>query len=98
MGILLAFVASLAIAIFYGGYATATLWGWFVVPLGIAPITYLHAVGLGCVLSSFLGQRGLNTDRWKGKDKATLIGEMLGLVIVAPTTLLIFGWAIHKFM
>lgn len=38
MGVVLGVVAAFALYIFWGGYVAATLWGWFVVPLGVMAI------------------------------------------------------------
>src|SRR3990167_9718246 len=32
-------------------YALTILWGWFVVPLGMAPIAKAHAYGISCVVT-----------------------------------------------
>ncbi len=40
---------------FWWGYATWLLWGWFVVPLGVIEISYFHALGLGLVAGMFVG-------------------------------------------
>lgn len=33
-------------AVYTGGWSIATLWAWFVTPLGVAPIGIWHAAGL----------------------------------------------------
>lgn len=62
MGVFVGFVIILLLGIFWGGYITSLLWGWFMVPLGVKAITYWHAVGLGPLFSMFLGSRGIATN------------------------------------
>lgn len=33
------------------GFVLLKLWAWFVVPLGVVPITFWHAVGIDCVFT-----------------------------------------------
>lgn len=83
-----AFFAIAAIDIFWGGYVTALLWGWFMVPLGVHPINYWHAVGIGALLSVFLGSRGMPTD----KKPPELILKGLLMVALIPFFSLLLGW------
>jgi hypothetical protein len=89
----LAFVALWAINVFWSGYVASTLWEWFAVPLGVPPITFWHAAGLGALLSVFLGARGLpQVD--KSEAGATLL---LGFVysVFIPLLSLAAGWIAH---
>lgn len=89
MGILIAFIVSATISIFWGGYVTATLWGWFMVPLGVKAITYWHAVGLGALFSVFMGSRGTGNKEEDAAEAATL---SIFASAVIPAILLAFGW------
>lgn len=84
------------IAVFWGGYVCSTLWAWFIVPLGAPAISYLHAVGIGTVLSSFLGARGLPSDHDNSDEafiRSMIRGFFYGLFI--PAFSLAIGWVIH---
>lgn len=35
------------------GIGLSLMWGWFVVPLGVQPIGWVHAMGLGAVFAFF---------------------------------------------
>jgi hypothetical protein len=47
----------LFVAALVNGWALSTLWGWFIVPLGIRGVTIAEAVGLTLVLSVLHGYR-----------------------------------------
>ena len=75
---------------FVSAFTGATLWGWFVVPLGMAQISYVHAYGLGIVGSFVLGMRGIN-----GKKP---MGETLAEGFLVSAACLLFGFGAHIFM
>ena len=54
-------LVALALAVacaLWGGFAAATLWGWFVVPLGVPEVSALHAMGLALALRALAGFSG----------------------------------------
>lgn len=56
-------IATIALfGIFYKGLVAMMLWHWFVTPLGVQSIGLLHAMGIGLVVDSFLGSRGIVAD------------------------------------
>jgi hypothetical protein len=75
-------------------YARVVLWGWFVVPFGLPPLTFWWALGLGCVLGAF-------TPRWPVKsvpdtgDEA--VGRTFSFSIVSPLFILSIGWLVVLF-
>jgi hypothetical protein len=89
MGILLTFVATVLISIFWGGFVTTTLSRWFMVPLGVKAISYCHAVGLGALLGMSLGDRGINTTE---DDAARGAVQEIVMAAFVPTICLGFGW------
>jgi hypothetical protein len=60
MRIFLLLLTIFLLGIFWGGFVAATLWGWFMIPLGVKAIGYWHAVGLAALLNVLLGSRGIN--------------------------------------
>lgn len=88
----------LAISIFWGGWVTSILWAWFIVPLGVMPINYWHAVGIGCVVAAFLGTRGMY-DGPEDKDPDVQFGIVMvrsfARVTLIPAMLLGMGYLIH---
>lgn len=86
------------INVFWGAFVSSTLWGWFLVPLGVPAITYWHAVGIGSVIAAFLGSRGMPPDI-EDKDEDMkfwrTMGRGFGHQIFIPAMCLLFGWVAH---
>ena len=81
----------------WGGFAAATLWGWFVVPLGVPDVSVLHAMGLTLALRALAGFSG-KPQPDKTEDKMVALrklGHVLGVATVAPALALAVGWAIR---
>jgi hypothetical protein len=89
----IAFVAGLAIDVFWGGYVASTLWGWFAVPLGAPGVSIWHAAGLGALLSVFLGSRGIPVADKSDAGAALLLGITYSVLI--PLLGLAAGWVAH---
>lgn len=92
----LSFLVILAVNTFWGGFVAATLWGWFMVPLGVMAISFWHAVGLAALLNVYLGSRGLPN----GENKDVLDVFIEGLVIAAlfPLIMLVIGYIAKSFI
>lgn len=88
---LIALVLLSLVGVFWGGFVLAELWGWFMVPLGVHAITYLHAAGLATLLSVMLGSRGLQSS--ESGDEALITGFIYAFLI--PFLGLVVGWVIH---
>lgn len=69
------------------GYTAKTLWGWFVVPLGVPQIGLAHAIGLSLTLTAF---RSRTTEP---KDESSAITLALVAVVVPLVTLALGAWA-----
>lgn len=86
---ILGLAVALGLYVFWGGYVAFTLWGWFVVPLGVKAITYWHAVGLGCAFAAFAGVKiGSGTEKPYEQKEA----EALFFAAATPAALLAVGW------
>ena len=72
------------------GYALHILWGWFLVPLGVPPISIAHAVGLGAI-ASIMRSPGRPTP----KGERT---EALFYLAFAPLFALFVGYCAKQFM
>lgn len=71
-------------------YVASTLWNWFIVPLGVPAINYLHAVGIITVINVFLGSRGYSVS--KDIENEADLGFLYASI--APLLLLILGWLV----
>lgn len=70
-----------------GGFLLMTLWGWFIVPLGVVALSLPHAIGVGIIFSLFK-----NNIREKDLEKVVLEN----MLFLAGTFL--FGYVVHLFM
>ena len=71
------------------------LWGWFVVPLGVAAIGMSHALGLRLVMAVLTFK---NIPQEKNKPMKKLISESLALNIFVPIMIYYLGMFFHSFM
>ena len=72
------------------GAVLATLWGWFLVPLGLPVISIPVAVGLS-VIVNLVTPSPPKTD--KGKE-----WKQLGMIAFKAIILLMVGWVAHQFV
>lgn len=102
MGAVQLLVITFGVTIFWGGYVASTLWGWFVVPLGVMAISYWHAVGLICVVRLFVGVKGKERKETDTQDiEKEIVKEAPKYIIKAladPAFLLGIGALAHHFM
>lgn len=77
------------------GYAVASLWSWFIVPLGMIPITITHGIGIGMIMSYLTHQ--LSNDTFDETSDKNKIGAII-FGFVKPLFALFFGFIIHNFM
>lgn len=84
---------SVFVALLCAAYATATLWAWFVVPLGAPGIGYAHAFGL-----SFFWKY-LSFERGKGdKDDDLPVAVRAVRSVVLTALVLGLGWLAKEAM
>jgi len=89
-GLLLFVVVAFVLALFTG-FTISVLWGWFIVPLGVAQIGFAHAYGISLVSSVLLSTRGVDVSGENGWRTAA-IGILINLIA------LLFGWVAVGFM
>ena len=90
MGSFLSFIIITVVSTFWGGYVSSVLWNWLLTPLGMPSITFLQAVGIACVLSSFLGERGLYIEQ-KDSELEQFFTD-LTMATILPLFTLIIGF------
>jgi hypothetical protein len=66
-------------------FVLGTLWGWFLVPLGLPAISYVHAYGLSIVVTYLQGVKDRNNN--------TTAKELLVSSVSLSVGALIFGYA-----
>jgi len=78
------------LGLMWTGFCLSSLWGWFVVPLGVNPIGIAHAIGISTVIAMF-------TYRFQ-KDETKGVGNAIAIMFVVPLLFLGFGWIVVQFM
>lgn len=81
-----------------GGVVLQDLWGWFLVPLGAAPIGLINAVGVSLIASFF--KMGLQQIKVDDEADAPFAAGTAKLVVMSFMLLLLWGVAAiwHAFM
>lgn len=85
----------------WGGFALATLWGWFIVPLGVAPINWWQAAGLVTTTSLLTGGAGaysfMSAVTAMGIEEKHHKYAALLFSIILPAASLFGGWLLKTF-
>lgn len=84
---LLAFLVGIIVR----GFVVSIGWGWFVVPLGVTPIGFAHALGISVFVAAMTYQI---SDKKTEKTGTQMMVE--GLIL--NSILLGFMWVYHLFM
>lgn len=84
-------IATVILSVVLTGLVTSVLWGWFVVPLGVAAITVPHAIGIG-MLVTFL------TTNVSEERKTRDFGEALFIRLTMCAAAIGVGWLLHGLM
>ena len=77
-------IAAAIVGTFLNAFALTKMWGWFIVPLGVASIGMAHAWGLTMLIS------WLTNHSYKTSDDQGL-GVLVGKAIIYPLFVLLFG-------
>lgn len=91
VGFVVLAVVLLIISALITGWAVSTLWGWFIVPLGVEDITYIHAIGVAIFIGMFTNSASENSDKdneWLAKAVAKLLWPVLAVGL---------GWIVVQF-
>lgn len=93
IGMFFSFSFLFIIACVLEGFVLSNLWDWFIVPLGVRPISILHAIGI-CVLLDFI------TYHYYDYRKSEEIGIISSLtyIIIRPLIALIVGFSLKCFI
>ena len=78
----------------FSGLVIKLLWGWFIVPLGVIPISIIHAIGIDIVVSLIAPSTTKDTDNMSVSEFITYLIK----VITKPLTYLLMGFIVKLFM
>lgn len=76
--------------IILSGFIIKIMWGWYMVPLGVPPVTVAHAIGIDILVTYILGSSKMNLDRTLGEIITDVVGKKLIFLLLA--------WIVHFFM
>ncbi|MBU0801423.1 MAG: hypothetical protein KKA05_10550 [Alphaproteobacteria bacterium] len=84
---------------FFGGFVMKFLWGWYVVPIGLNPISAVQGMGLLTLASIFFA--GLSN--YEAQDTGDISPFGLALISIARFMSVyiaagLFGWLYHFFL
>lgn len=93
LGLFWSFILLFAIASSLEGLVLSYLWEWFVVPLGLRPVSILHAIGI-CVLLDFI------TYHYYDYKKSEEVGlaNSLSYILIRPVVAMTVGALVHFWM
>lgn len=87
-------------AVMIDGYVVMNLWRWFLVPLSLPAISYLHAAGISMLVEYMCPTVDLS-DVAKKEDNSpimTMVVKIIGLLIVKPLVVLGIGSLLYSHM
>jgi hypothetical protein len=90
LGLFWSFIFLFAVASSLEGLVLSYLWEWFVVPLGLRPVSILHAIGI-CVLLDFITYHYYD---YKRSEEVGLAAS-LSYILIRPIVTMIVGAAVH---
>ena len=90
VALVLGIVVLVVLEVLLTGFAFSVLWGWFVVPLGVAALGVAHAIGLGMVVR-FLTHQDTASNEGDFSTKITA-------AFLRPILALVFGYIVLQFM
>ena len=94
--IILAIVCVIA-SIILNGLTVMLLWKWFIVPLGIVPISFVMALGISGFVR-FLTHYPYQVKSEKKKDFEDTMISLIGESIIYPAFVLLFGYILSLFL
>ncbi len=90
IGLFWSFVLLFVIASCLEGLVLSCLWGWFIVPLGVRPVSILHAIGI-CVLLDFISYHYYDYK----KSEEVGLASSLSYILIRPAVTFVVGAAVH---
>lgn len=95
-GKIVAYILFTVFMLFLTAFTVSTLWGWFVVPLGVKAITLTHAIGLSLFVNYFQ-MRSRYVFKSEVLENRTY-SQRAGLAVMICTVSLFIGWIVASFM
>jgi len=80
---------------FVQGFVLSTMWGWFVVPLGLPALGLAHAIGLSFLVRWLTHQ---HVSCQKDENRKEVAFRQLAIGFLYPFAILFLGWITTLFM
>jgi hypothetical protein len=80
----------------YSGFVLSYLWLWFLVPLGVAPISIFHALGISTLIGLYPADS--NSPKQDGENPGWKLMRRILNRVIQITFALFFGYVWHLFM
>lgn len=93
-GIILLAVLIASIAVLRG-WVLSILWAWFLVPMGLPPISIPYAIGISLVFGMLAKDSYSKSD--DDDTREDTIKRLVG-IYVAPLLILFIGWIVKQFL
>jgi len=93
IGFIVAFFGLALYGIWAGAFVGCHLWEWFLVPLGIPAVTWIHLAGVGLLVKLYTYYIPTS----QPKERETDWGNV-GSAVLFPWITLFFGWVLHCWM
>ena len=94
--ILLVTIGAIAGICVLNGWVLSILWGWFLVPLGLAPISVISAIGIALILNYI--QKDFKAEETEGDTAIDKFVNAITKALAKPLGALFVGWIITLFM
>lgn len=88
-------ILSIPFAYIIRGFVLSTMWGWFLVPLGLIQIGKAHAVGVAVIVSLITYVPSQCKDEREGDDKVI---SYIAYSFASPFLVLLIGYIAKQFM
>lgn len=96
-GIVITWAIVLVAAVLMNGWALATLWGWFIVPVFDAPrLRIVEAIGVSSVVGILFSSR--RSERKEEQEFWEWIAEALSYAVLGALAAVGIGWVVKGFM
>lgn len=90
-------IGIIVVASIIEGFVVRLLWGWFVVPFGVSPISLAWAIGLSVTIGALApAPTQRTTCMLKKYSTADKIADAFGIMFLRPGMLLLVGYIVHR--
>ena len=95
IGTVVTSLATLATSTIMFGWALSVMWTWFIVPLGPAPLSLAHALGINATINLFT--YGIKREEINGKGLIPFFAYIVGQALSA-LLIVMLGYLYKSFM